>query len=472
MKRTKNNNPQTMASDMVSRSMMARGILGKQYGADRDVYQVLGYDTELRFEHFYAQYKRQDIASAIINRPVSATWRGALKLQEASDEKKKPSADPNETTPFEKQWAELEKKLKLKSNLVRLDKLSRIGQYGILFLGFSDAKTREQLREPVQGGSLKLLYVKPISEGNAVISRWVEDPTDERYGMPLYYTITIHSPASQKSHTMVIHYSRVLHVADGLLEGNVVGQSKLEPVFNRLKDLEKLVGGSAEMFWRGARPGYTGSINPEYGMGEEERQKLREQIDEYDHNLRRFLVTSGVQMSSLESQVADPMHHVDVQIQMISAETGIPKRILTGSERGELSSTEDRDNWLETIESRRKEFVEPYILHPLVDILIEYGVLPNPPQGYAVDWEDLWSVSEKERAEVGKIRTQSLQAYAQNPFALDILPPVLFYKYCLGLNDDEIQAITKAQEQSMLEEDEDEVADEVEDEEVGNGTGG
>ena len=128
-----------------------------------------------------------------------------------------------------------------------------------------------------------------------------------------------------------------------MLEDEVNGLPRLEAVFNRLLDLEKIVGGSAEMFWRGARPGFQGIVSEGYNMTDEDIDELQKQLDEYEHGLRRFLINRGVSLDALAQQVSDPRNHVDVQLQMISAITGIPRRILTGSERGELASTEDRE---------------------------------------------------------------------------------------------------------------------------------
>lgn len=471
MKRTKASMPNDQMQAMQeligwARQGMSRVLRGSQYGGARDLYEALGYEKELTFQHFYTQYMRQDIAAAIINRPVTATWRGPVQVLEADDD---------ETTPLEAAWEALDDDLGLKSKFVRLDKLAGLGKYAVLFLGFSDTKNVQGLENAVAvSKGLKLLYVRPLSEANATIHTWETDPTNERYGMPKLYKLRIASPGTEDVRELKVHQSRILHVAEGLLEGNLFGQSRLEPVFNRLKDLEKLVGGSAEMFWRGARPGYHGNIDPNAQMSEVDKDKLRIQLDEYDHNLRRFLVGSGINIQELTSQVSDPQYHVDVQIQMISAATGIPKRILTGSERGELASSQDRDNWLSFIVSRRQEFVEPTILRPFVNLMIKYKVLPAPLKGsYSIAWEDLWAVNDKEKAEIGRIRADALKLYASDLTTMQMLPPDMFYKLIMGLSAEEIELINQYQDQMMKEaedlalseEEEDELMDEENEEE-------
>jgi len=452
--------PQLNAADLqvLSEILNRRAIgtaLGYQYSGDRDIYEALGYKKDLVFTDFLAQYTRQDIAAAVINRPVDATWRGNVGIIESNDD--------NDTA-LELAWTAMEKQLHLKSQLIRLDKLTGIGRYAVLFLGFSDAIDRTTLSIPVSGKNLKLLYVRPLSEINATIQTWETNTANARYGLPLTYSLTLIAPGSSASETLTVHYTRVLHVADGLLEGSVIGVSRLAPVFNRLKDLEKLVGGSAEMFWRGARPGYHGNISPDVVMTDAEKDKLREQMNEYEHNLRRMLIGSGVEFTSLDQQVADPAAHVDVQIQMISAITGIPKRILTGSERGELASSEDKNSWLDMIQGRREEWAAPFILLPLINTCISYGVLPpaSTKDGFTIEWSDLWSPSDEQRAKVGQMRAQAISQYAANPYAMDVLPPEAFYKWCLGLDDEEVQLIIEMQGAALIEDGKDTVTEEEE----------
>jgi len=221
-----------------------------------------------------------------------------------------------------------------------------------------------------------------------------------------------------------------------------------------LMDLEKLVGGSAEMFWRGARPGFHGKLDKDFTMTTDTKDDLQDQIKEYEHDLTRILISEGIDLDKLDQQVSDPDMHVDVQLQMISAVTGIPKRILTGSERGELSSNQDKAEWLSFIKSRREEFAEPNIVRPFVDRCVEYKVLPEPKDKYDVKLQDLFAQSEKEKADVGKIRSEALSKYASSPMAEMTIPPDEFLKYFLGLDKEQIDQIIEAREAHIKEEEE------------------
>lgn len=423
-------------SALLTRSQLT-SRLGYQFSGERDLYEALGYYKELTYDKYAIQYERQDIAKAIINKPVELTWREGFKVEEEGSK--------DEKTVFEQAWEDLVKKLRLIDKFIRLDKLASLGSYGGLLLGFDDVSNPDGWLLPIKKGKRQLLYVKPLSEGSAKIQSWEADFHNVRYGMPATYNVAIKTAQSGVSQFMVVHHSRIIHVPGEILESEVEGVPVLKVVFNRLMDLEKLVGASAEMFWRGARPGYAGKVDPNFTLTDDMKLDLKNQIDEFEHNLRRFLINEGVDLTALEMQVADPRWHVDVQLQMIAAVTGIPKRILVGSERGELASSEDRVNYLEVIKDRQKNYAESQIVRPFIDLCIEHQVLPKPVD-YKVFWMDLFAPSEKERAEIGKVRASALQCYMNNPAAVVVCPPAIFIEYMLGLSDAEIIKVKKLME--------------------------
>lgn len=419
---------------LASRQLWA-GIMGYQYGDARNIYEALGYPQsgeEITYERYLGKYKRHDIGNAVIRRPVNVTWRGGLELEETGDK--------NETR-LESAFNDLRDRLKLKSVFSRLDKLTGIGQYGVLLLGLSDAQKEEDWRNPVKGNKLQLYYVRPVSEYNAEINTWGKDVTKPEYGKPILYNIRLIEADGKESTVRQVHHTRLIHVVDEPLESEIYGTPRLEVVYNRLLDLEKLVGGSAEMYWRGARPGYHGDLDKEFQKPANWDTDLQTQLDEFENGLRRFLTTQGLDIKSLEQQIADPKGATDVAVQMISAATGIPKRILTGTERGELASTQDQDEYMAYVQGRREEFAEPMIIRPFVETGIKYGFLPKSSTGvYTVKWEDLFAKGDKEKAEIGRVRAEALKAYGASGMQAEV-PFEAFARFFLGLDTDEIDLI-------------------------------
>lgn len=433
-------------SELLNRAQLAVRLGTDTYGGSRDIYNALGYPKNLSTVDYMGRYTRQDIAKAIIDRPVRASWKGDIKIIETIKE---------EDTPFEMAWNEIYRNLQLKSVFLRADKLTGLGRYSILLLGLSDVSEKNDFKNPVINGTkdLKLLYIKPLSEKNAVIQTWVKKPNDPRFGLPETYTVqTFDGDTSQ---SFEVHYTRVIHLVEDITENEVYGTPRLQVVYNRLIDLEKVIGGDGEMFWRGARPGYTGEVDSDYQMSDKAYNDLQEQISEFENNLRRILVNQGVKYEALAQQIADPTSHVSVNIEMISAVTGIPKRILMGSERGELSSAQDKHEWIGYVTSRREEQNEPMILRPFIDRCIEIGVLPKPKTPYKVVWDKLFSLSDKEKAEFGKMRAEALKDYTTNGITQELIPIRLFAKFVLGLDDTQIEELMeytneqKAKEMAM-----------------------
>jgi hypothetical protein len=421
----------TLASALVSRMGLAASLGQQSYGGHRDLYEALGYPANISYNDYVGRYFRQDIAKAIIDRPVKATWQGKLELVESESEE----------TPFEKAWIDLNDKFGLQSMFSRVDRLTRIGKYGVLLMGLSDVKEATDFVKPATG-KLKLMYLMPFGEGSAKINTFESDPKNPRYGKPLTYSITIQQSEGGNSIIAEVHHSRIVHIVENPLESDIESTPVLEVVFNRLMDLEKLIGGDAEMFWRGARPGYAGMVDKDFQMTPQTKNDLKDQIDEYEHNLRRILVNEGIDLKALAQQIADPINHVEVQLMMIAAVTEIPKRILVGSERGELSSAQDSGEWKNIISMRRQNHAEPRIIRTFVKACQELGILPQTSTGkYSVSWEDLFALSEGDRVKIGRERASAIKDYTASAMSEAVMPPEGFVEFCLGFTSDQVNKL-------------------------------
>ena len=103
---------------------------------------------------------------------------------------------------------------------------------------------------------------------------------------------------------------------------------------------------------------------------------------------------------ALGSDVANFAQQADAIIKQIAGAKGMPMRVLTGSEAGELASSQDRDNWKDQVNGRQTSYAGPYIMRPLADRLIEFGFLPTPAEGaqaYQVRWPQTQVLTEEER---------------------------------------------------------------------------
>lgn len=415
----------TMMSVLGTRAGVA-ARLGQSFGGDRDIFEALGYPKQLTFDRFMARYERQEIARAIIDAPVNACWRKAPTVSESETDE----------TAFEKAWEDLVEKRRLWHYFKRADRLASIGRYGVILLGFND---RTDFAMPVRNAS-DLLYAMPYSEKSATIYTTDTDTKSERYGQPELYKITM-AVGETTTLQKTVHWSRVIHIAEDRLESDVYGSSRLQNIYNRLEDLERIAGSSGEMFWRGAFPGMVFKLQPDATATSQTPSQVDTQVEEYIHNFRRTLKLAGYDVEQLEPQVTDPSKHVLTQVQLIASQARIPVRVLLGSERGELASTQDEKNWADTVDARRRDHCENNILRPTIDRLAKTGMLPEAPDGYTIKWPELSLPTVEEEAKVADTISAAIKKYVETPGSSDMFPLRFFAEHVLKFNQDQIEQL-------------------------------
>jgi hypothetical protein len=370
------------------------GAGGTMFGGARDLYSAFGYNKNPIFDDYLFKYLKQDIAKRIIDAPVRATW-----------------GDPPTITAddaFQAAWQNVTARQSVWHKMMQLDKLTGIGRFAIMVIGIDDGKALDQPATPPDNGTLReLLYLQPYMERSVNIETYETDQANPRFGLPTTYKITpaknalvatTVTTATAQLQPFMVHWSRVLHIADQTLESPVFGSPRLECVYNLLDDLLKVVGGSAETYWMTANRGLQIDIDKDMELDKDDAANLSAELDEFQHNLRRIVRTRGATINNLGSDLADPWNNVDVLLSLISSGTGIPKRVLVGSEAGQLASTQDRANWAVRIAERVTDYAEPTMLIPFIKALINLGVVPNPTQ-MNISWPEAFKLSPLERAQ-------------------------------------------------------------------------
>lgn len=394
------------------------GILAQAFGGKRDLYNIFGYNKAPRFEHRLSKYIRQDIAGRIIDAPAAALWSNPPQITTNNSE-------------WDEQWNNLVVRHNLFSKIERVDKLAGIGRYAILIVGFNDGRSLDQ---PVNYEALskqeeKILYLQPYSELSATIKTVFTNQRSSRYMKPERYTINPKQDLTLNQLTGIgekpgmsatglaqfdVHADRVIHIAENTLENDIFGLPRLERVFNVLDDIQKVTGGSAETFWLTANRGMHVDIDKEMELDPTDEQNLTEEIEEYQHSLRRFIRTRGVKIENLGSDTPDPTGTFNMLIAIISGATGIPRRILTGSEAGQLASDQDRANWADRIEERRTNWANPVVLHQLLTCLTNATVLPAEDElEVTVLWPSAYKLSPLEEAQTSAQHARSATNFAK-----------------------------------------------------------
>lgn len=428
--------------------LMRQELMSKLVDPKRDINSECGYPDQITPEVYREMYEREGIATRVVNVMPDECWQVHPEIvqQEGSEE-----------TEFEKAWKNTAAAHNLYAMMHRADTLSGIGHFGVILIGLDDGKTLDlpvdgidETGKKIGNPQRRVIYVRAFDESCVKIDSYQTDVTNPRYGLPTFYSITFanenlssrqSAPADLTARK--IHWSRVIHVADGCTIDNVFGTPRMKSVFNRLYDIRKTLGGSGEMFWKGGFPGYSFEVNPEVTQDADfDKDKLREEFFNYSNGLQRYLALNGVTAKSLSPQVADPSTHFNTQIEAICISKGIPKRVFIGSEQAQLASTQDTRRWNGRVAGRQMSYLTPDLIRRFVDRLIMVGALPSPaerPQGgyeYEVVWPDLNSVTPQERAEVALKQAQALASFISSQIDA-LIEPTDFLVYFLGMSMDE-----------------------------------
>ena len=385
--------------------------LGKQYNGERDIYEVLGYNKNPDEDDYRTKFERQDIANRVVTLPANDTWRHHPKITDDSDEE----------TSFERHIKLLGDNAGLWDAMRRLDLVSGIGEYGVLFIGFQDG---QDLEDPVNTSALNgpddVSFYTPFAQDSVSSWRLGKDdkyePSDPRYNLPVSYSINFGDIDDNESDDIHdVHWSRVIHVAEGKVESELKGTPRLKPIYNRLDDREKVLGASAEMFWTGANPKYQFDIKSDNAadIPESELDKMDDQVQKLVHEMQSYIKTFNTDIEQFGGEEVDPRGIMEEIDKSISGQTGIPTRILKGSEQAELASTQDRATWYGRVETRRNRFAEPEIIRPIIDRHVEFGIIDDPQgETYSVTWPNLFELNELEMAEAMETRANALNRAA------------------------------------------------------------
>ena len=283
----------------------------------------------------------------------------------------------------------------------------------MLLIVTSDVRKPDDMKRPMAKlkGPDSILYLNPYRQDSAEIATTDSDTSSERFGLPATYTIdTANENNITRNSKIEVHWSRVIHIAEGLQENDIYGTPRLKAVYNRLDDVNKVAGGSAEVFWQAAKRILV--LEAKEGVSAvDDDDSLTEMMDELVHGLRRVIDLEGYETKTLDTADVHPDEAFRVSLALISSATGIPQRILLGSEQGKMASTQDEVNWNGRIADRQINFAEPVILRAFIDRLVRVGALPQPESDYTITWPSLFETSDKEKAQIGLLKARTVKQF-------------------------------------------------------------
>lgn len=442
-----------LAEIVVNEITSRAGLLNRLIDPKRDINKECGYPDQLSIEDYGTLYDREGIATRVVDLYPEECWQMDPEIAETED---------SEETEFEAAVKDLVKRKNLWHYCERLDKLSGVGRFGAMLIGVSgDEDLKDPLIEAEQVPETRpqereLLYLMPFDERNIEVHKWDTETSSERYGKPLEYDFKMadfSGGVEGAGQTISVHWSRVLHAADMRRSSEVFGTPRMQFLFNRMWDLRKLLGGSGEMFWKGAFPGYNFELDPEYADDAEiDKDALRKEFESFSNSLQRYMATKGLKAHSLAPQVADPSNHFEMFIIAVCIALTCPKRVFMGSEEAQLAMGEEMKRWNGRVMRRQNRYLTPFLVRELLDRLMMIGVLPVS-QEYDVNWPDLNAQSDEDKATVAEKFTNAIAKYVAAG-ADSFIPPIEMLTMFFGLSMEEAEAIEKAAEKRIAEKEE------------------
>jgi hypothetical protein len=384
----------------------------------RDLFVALGFKRELTISDYRERYRRGGIAKALIDLLPDEMWDDGVYIRELDYDSESPSD-------HETKSADLWKRLGVESRLLKADKLAGLGRYSIVLIGIRERSGNTDLSQPLPrlSGPDDIVYLRQFAEDNAKVLSLVADNTSPRFLQPEFYEIQTGNPKSSpgvllptqvSTSTLKVHWTRIIHVAHGLLESDWLGTPDLEASYNDLESLYKVSWGGSEAAWRRMDPGTQWDLDPEYEHTPEKQAEFREQIQEFRHNLRRDLFSGGIKATVLAANVDKFESNINAIVKLIGGTHRIPYTILLSEELGLRAGENNRDNLDILTGARRKGFGEP-LVRQFQDRMIEYGALPKPRSGeYVVSWGVEEENTEIQKAELAEklARANQLQSQA------------------------------------------------------------
>ena len=321
--------------------------LGISHDNKRDLYSIYGYPNDLSgtagFTMMYQRSKRNGIANRITHGVSKSCWRDGVEIY--------PDKDDESEQILEDEFLALAKRGLFKK-MEQADTLNRIGQFSVLFVGVPDGREPEEEVGPATvSNPLDLIYFKAFAYDGIEINDIEKDTKSPRFGLPTFYTVQkvgrANDTAKDTNQTAIrVHWSRIIHMNEAALDSDIEGMGQLEPIFNRIMDLDKATGGASEAYFRNARGKIAYEIDPEFGNSllkdKEAKQAFDEGAEEFTNGWKDFVAAAGAKIKTIDTPHASPLDTVKTAMWEVSGYTGIPIRILTGEGSGQLAGSEDQ----------------------------------------------------------------------------------------------------------------------------------
>ena len=348
--------------------LLSRATQGKERNYDK----IFGYNKNPSYGSYCNLYQRNPIAHRITNEMVTKLWAAKPQIIIENNEAQTRTLN-NAIEEFD-----------ILNVMEQADLKAFLGGWSIIRI------LPGQLNNPVRFDAFAAIELTvKLEDGNV--------PT---YGQIKEYVI-------KKTNTPILAKDAI-HIANNTHFDRIKGVPGLKPIYNTLQDISKIIGSSAESIWLAAAQRSIIQIQQDGGGDDKAVEKTLEGMRKIQEGLIRNMAVINGSVSDTQQTAINPTSHFTVLTQQISAATGIPTRILTGSERGNLASTQDEENWRVQLRTRQVNHIETQILRPVLNYLFNSNLFTQENLKASILWEEV-SSEDGRIADATKIATLLIQ---------------------------------------------------------------
>ncbi|WP_275553647.1 phage portal protein [Mixta sp. Marseille-Q2659] len=373
------------------------------------LWDEFGYPDNLEFDRYYRAYERNAVAHAAVHKLLDSCWADRPTIIDG---------DENQEADETNQWeASVTKFLNRHwPKLKDADRRNLVGRYSALLIQFRDGRPWWEPVDRNVVGRLKdkaIVRFIPAWEAQVKPGNFDTDTLSETYGQPVKYKFNEQPIGDDGTYGPVrsidVHPERIIILSEGSEDENILaGVPLLRAGYNKLLDLEKVSGGSAEGFLKNASRQLGIAFDKETDlqtlMSQAKEAGFKDLGDALNDKIRRMnsgtdsaLVMQAGQASVLSVAPADPSPTWTVTANEFAASIQIPFTILFGQQTGRLASDEDKADWAKRCNGRRFGFMTSFV-KAVIERMWTVGVIEAPSSGeVTLAWSDLLAPSEKEK---------------------------------------------------------------------------
>lgn len=398
-------------------SLLGYDLLGTYHNANSniDYWDAAGYPKKLNFSMLWNMQDRFGIAHAGIHKIVNKCWQSSPIITDGENDGER------ELTKFEQDIKILIDKHDLFSRLKGVDWRQRVGRYAAILpiiKEISPGKSDEEITKVIGIQALVKLVPKFESEVDVTDSGTNTDITSIDYGMPSSYNLREDVTGDRNPITnqqIKLHPSRVFIFAEGADDGSIFGIPANEAGFNALMDLEIICASGQTGIRKNAKQRFISSIKDGQVANALKDTTLKaaydKNVDEFNRGDSPNLTVYGMDITTLQSSLADPTNAFTNSLNVYAASIETPASELVGVQMNKQASIGNETAFNETAASRRTNYLTPSII-AFLKYFIKIGVVSAPNNEILITWEDLQEDSPSEKLDLSvKMTTINKNAF-------------------------------------------------------------